>query len=152
MNRVSGSRTDIEFAAAHVIVVEQNTKTRTSSRAASSSSSSRLRICSRRRLARLRVAVHLDQPELLDRLRLAVLEHLEVGLLQVRDRLRLLVGDDDVDADEVDAAAEDGLLRRCCPDRRALVAAGAALPGGLAASGWPASRRRAGSCAGSRRP
>jgi hypothetical protein len=62
-----------------------------------------------RRLAGLRVPVDLDRRELLDRLRLAVLGHLEVHLLQVTDRLRLLVGDDDVDADEVDAAAERGL-------------------------------------------
>ena len=63
----------------------------------------------RRRIARLRVAVHLDQAELLHRLRLVVLEDLELVLLQVEHRLRLVVGGDDVHADEVDAAAEDWL-------------------------------------------
>ena len=48
--------------------------------------------------------------QLLDRLRLLVLGHLEVGLLQVDDLLPLLVGDDDVDPDEVDTAPEDRLL------------------------------------------
>ena len=65
-----------------------------------------------RRIARLRVAVDFDRRELFDRLRLAVFEDLEIDFLQVADRLRLLVGDDDVDADEVDAAAERGPLRR----------------------------------------
>ena len=91
----------------------------------------------RRRTARLRVAVDLDQLELLDRLRLAVLEDLEVGLRQVGDRLVLPVGDDDVDADEVDAAAERRLLRRRPAERRpgplarvaALEPAAAAAPG-----------------------
>ena len=57
-----------------------------------------------------RRAVDLDEAERLDGLRLAVLEHLEVGLLQIDDRIALPVGDDRVDADEVDAGAEDRLL------------------------------------------
>ena len=63
----------------------------------------------RRRLAGPRIAVDANQAELLDRLRLPVLEHFEVGLRQVGDRLALVVVDDDVDADEVDAGAEDRL-------------------------------------------
>ncbi len=89
----------------------KNTKIRTSSRAASSSSSLRLRICFGGGPPGVDVAVNLDQLELFDLDRLAVFEHLEVGLRQVGDRLGLLVGDDDVDADEVDAGAEHGLLR-----------------------------------------
>jgi hypothetical protein len=50
-----------------------------------------------------------DQAELLHRLRLVVLEDLELVLLQVEDRLRLVVGGNHVHADEVDAAAEDRL-------------------------------------------
>ena len=61
----------------------------------------------RRRVARLRIAVHLDQAELLHRLRLVVLEDVEVFLLEVGDVLPFPVGRNHVHADEVDAAAED---------------------------------------------
>ena len=44
------------------------------------------------RFAGLRVAVDLDRGELLDGLRLAIFEDLEIRLLQIADRLRLLVG------------------------------------------------------------
>ncbi len=63
-----------------------------------------------------------DQLEGLDRLRLAVLGHLEVFLLQVVDRVPLPIGDDDVDPNEVDVGAEDRGLGRgsggggCCGD------------------------------------
>ncbi len=60
----------------------------------------------RRRTTGNRVAVDLDQLELLDLDRLAVLEHLEVVLGEIGDWLRLLVGDDHVNADEVDAPTE----------------------------------------------
>src|SRR4029434_2485071 len=60
--------------------------------------------------SRVRVAVNLDVLELFDGDRLAVLEHLEVVLREVGDWLRLLVRDDHIHADEVDAAAEHGLL------------------------------------------
>ena len=45
---------------------------------------------------------NVDQRELGDRLRLAVLEHLEVLLLQVADDAPLPIGDDGVDLDVVD--------------------------------------------------
>jgi hypothetical protein len=60
----------------------------------------------RRQFAGPHVAVDLDEPELLDRLRLLVLEHLEVGLREVGHRLLLAVGDDHVHAHEVDGFAE----------------------------------------------
>ena len=70
-------------------------------------------------------AVELDQLEGLDLLRLAVLGDLEVALLQVRDRIAFLVGDDDVDADEVDPGAENrrwlGGIRRRLRRRRRLL-------------------------------
>src|SRR5262249_6851946 len=56
-------------------------------------------------------AVGSDQLELLDLLELVVLEYLKVLVGEIADRLALLVGDDDVDADEVDACLEDGLIR-----------------------------------------
>ena len=46
----------------------------------------------RGRIAGLRIAVDFDQAELLDRLRLVVLENFEVGLLQIGDGLPLLIG------------------------------------------------------------
>ena len=58
-----------------------------------------------------RIAVHANQSELIDRLRLAVLEHLEVGVGQIGHRRALAIVDDDVHADEVDVGAEGGLLR-----------------------------------------
>jgi hypothetical protein len=64
-----------------------------------------------RRITRTRVSVHPYERELLNRLRLAVFEHFEVGLAQIGDRLLLAVVNDDVHPDEVDAAAEHGSLR-----------------------------------------
>src|SRR4030095_13928990 len=63
-----------------------------------------------RRTTRRRVAVNLDQLELFDGDRLAILEYLEVVLREVGDWLRLLVRNDHIHADEVDAAAEHRLL------------------------------------------
>ncbi len=57
-----------------------------------------------------RLAVGLDETERLDGLRLAVFEDLEVGRLEIDDRVALAIRDDRVDADEVDAGPEDGLL------------------------------------------
>src|SRR5262249_15333360 len=51
-----------------------------------------------------------------DRLRLPVLEHGEVFLLEIRDGLPVLVVDDHVDLDQPCAAPEDG--RRCLLRRR----------------------------------
>ena len=74
----------------------------------------------RRGVARPRYAVDLDRAELLDRLHLAVFDHLEVVLGQVGDRRIIPVGDDDVHPDEVDAGLERrlrirrGRLRRGC--------------------------------------
>src|SRR5262249_49117542 len=56
-------------------------------------------------------AVGSNQLELLDLLELVVLEYLKVLVREVAGRLTLLVGDDHVDADEVDAGLEDGLIR-----------------------------------------
>ena len=50
--------------------------------------------------------------EELDRLRLAVLDDLEVVRRETGDRATLLVGDDHAEVDEVDAGAERLLLRR----------------------------------------
>ena len=55
---------------------------------------------------------NVDEREGGDRLRLPVLEHLEVFLLQVADDVALPVGDDDVDLDVVDADLEGRLLLR----------------------------------------
>ena len=98
-----------------------------------------VRIGPRRR--RLRHRVDLEQLERLDVLRLAVLPHLEIFWLEVGDRLALLVGDDDVHADEVDVGAERRLLRLiAAPAGRAPAAA--ALAGSVPAGCW----RRRGSC------
>ena len=64
----------------------------------------------RPRVTRRYTAVHLDQPELLDRLQLAILEHLEVGRRQIGDRLAVVIGDHDIDANEIDVSTEYGLL------------------------------------------
>src|SRR5262249_31706958 len=61
---------------------------------------------------RKRAAVKPDELEGLDRLRLAVFGDLEIRLLQIGDVRAVLVGDDDVDANEVDARPEDGLVGR----------------------------------------
>jgi hypothetical protein len=82
----------------------------------------------RRRTARHRVPVHLDELELFDLHRLAVFEHLEVVLGEIDDRLRLLVGDDYVDTDEVDAAAECGRLSALLCVLIALLLTGLTLP------------------------
>ena len=65
----------------------------------------------RRPLARRGCPGDPDELERFDGLKVPVLEDVEVLHLQVGDRVAVLVGDDDVDTDEVDAAAEDGLLR-----------------------------------------
>src|SRR5581483_2881850 len=57
-------------------------------------------------------AVELHELERLDRLRLAVLGDLEVALFQIAEGGPVLVRDDDVDANEVDAGAEQRLVRR----------------------------------------
>ena len=62
--------------------------------------------------ARHQAAVELDELEGFDLLRLTGLGHVEVGLRQIRDGVAVLVGDDDVDADEVDAGAEDRAVGR----------------------------------------
>ena len=79
----------------------------------------------RRGLARLRVPVHLDESELLDFLRLVVLENVEVGLLQIRRRLALRVGHVRVDGNEIDARAECelSLIGRLLVRRRCLTSA-----------------------------
>jgi hypothetical protein len=70
------------------------------------------------------VAVNSYQPELLDCLGFAVLEYFEIGFLQVGDWLALVIGNDDIDAYEVDTCAEGRLLaggiaaRRCSALRR----------------------------------
>ena len=70
----------------------------------------------RRLGAGLRNAGDANQPKRLDGLGGAVLEHLEVVRLQVGHGVAFPVGDDDIDADEVDVCPEDGwlllLLRR----------------------------------------
>ena len=48
---------------------------------------------------------HVDELERLDRLRLAVFGDFEVFLLQIVDGIALPIGDDDVDADEVDVGS-----------------------------------------------
>ena len=54
--------------------------------------------------------VQLHELKALDRLRLTVFDDLEIALPQVRHRVAVPVGDDDVDADEVDARLEQRLL------------------------------------------
>jgi hypothetical protein len=66
----------------------------------------------RGRFARLGIAGHLDQPELFDRLRLAVLHHFEIVPGEIGNRHALPVRDDDVHPHEIDARAERWLLRR----------------------------------------
>src|SRR5204863_5122335 len=56
-------------------------------------------------------AVELYQLEGLDLLRLAVFRHVEISRLQIGKLIAVAVGDDDVHADEINAAAEHGLLR-----------------------------------------
>jgi len=56
-------------------------------------------------------AVELDEFERIDLLRLVILGDIEVRRLQIGDRIPVLVRDDDVDANVVDAGSEDrGLL------------------------------------------
>ncbi len=66
---------------------------------------------------------NVDQREVGDRLRLPVLEHLEVFLLQVADEVALTVGDDGVDLDVVDADLEGRRLLAGGWRRRAAAAA-----------------------------
>jgi hypothetical protein len=83
-------------------------------------------------------AVELDQLEGVDLLWLAVFRHLEVALLHVPDRVALLVRDDDVDANVIDAGAKD--RRRLRRIRRGLRRR-RLLSGGCCAGGcwaWPA--------------
>jgi hypothetical protein len=53
-----------------------------------------------------------DGPELFDLLGLAVLDQLEIGLLEVGDRPAVPIADERIDADEVDFTAEGRGLRR----------------------------------------
>src|SRR5439155_20252723 len=55
-------------------------------------------------------AIELHEPEGFDLLRLPVFGHVEIGRLQVGNLVAVAVGDDDVDADEVDPRAEHRLL------------------------------------------
>ena len=57
------------------------------------------------------VLADVDELERLDRLRLPVFGDFEVFLLQIVDGIALPIGDDDVDADEVDVGAKDRSLR-----------------------------------------
>ena len=77
-----------------------------------------------RQLAVDRIARDLDELEGLDLHGLAVLDDFEVGQGQVLDGIALAVGDEHVDADEVDTRPEGGLRR----GRGRLV--GPRLPGG----------------------
>ena len=67
---------------------------------------------SRRIAADAGVLADVHQLEGLDRLRLAVFGDLEVFLPEIVDRVALLVGDDDVNADEVDVGTECRSLLR----------------------------------------
>jgi hypothetical protein len=93
-----------------------------------------------------RVALDLDVAEALDLLELVVLVDLEVVLGQVLDGVALVVGDQRVDADEVDAGAEGGRLR----GRGLLRPGGRPGAGGVPARAWRwrRGRRRAGVWAG----
>src|SRR5207247_4095087 len=62
--------------------------------------------------ARDETAIELDAFEGLDILQLSGFGDFEVGLLQIADRIAVLVADDDVDPDEIDASPEDGSTRR----------------------------------------
>ncbi len=90
-----------------------------------------------RQLAFDRVALDLDVAEALDLLRLVVLVDLEVVLGQVLDGVALVVGDQRVDADEVDAGAEGRCLRSASRAARRAGQARASVPQGAGpASGW----------------
>ena len=123
---------DHVVAAPHVIVVEQqDEEPRCSARRAALSSSYRLRIAFGV-IPAFELGVDLHRLERLDLLRLLVLAHLELVLLHVEDDLAgFLVGDDDVDADEVDAAADHRrpLRLRVPPEAAARGAVVAALLG-----------------------
>src|SRR5687767_3123163 len=83
--------------------------------------------CRGRPVRGLRVGIDPDHRELLHLLRLAILGDAELLRLQIENGLTLVVGDDDVDADEVDAGADGRLLRanRCL--RRGWLLAGRRL-------------------------
>ena len=90
--------------------------------------------------ARYRAAVELHELEGLDVLRLAVLADLEIGLLQIGDRVAVAIAGDHVHAHEVDARAEQrggGLLIR-----RRILAVGWVLLGGLTFGGGRAAAAR----------
>jgi hypothetical protein len=82
--------------------------------------------------------------ERLDVLRLAGFGDREVGGRQVEHRVALPVGDDDVDADEVDAGPEDGLARGLS----SCSAGGCPSVGAVASGCWPAGGRPWASSAG----
>ena len=107
MKSISGLRTDHVVAAPHVVVVEEDAR-RGGRRAAPPRAARRRRerISRRRRRVDLRRLVDLHDRERLDRLRLAVFLDPELVLLEVEHRVALPVGDDDVDADEVDAGPD----------------------------------------------
>ena len=85
----------------------------------------------------------LHQAEGLDGLRLVVLDELEVVLGEIGDRVAAAIGDDDVDAHEVDAGAEDRLLGAAAR-RPAAPAAGVAGGAGVCGAGLRRGRLRRG--------
>ena len=91
---------------------------------------------------RHRAAVQLDQLERLHGLRLAVLDDLEVALLQVGDGRAAPVRHDDIDANEVDAGPEQRRLRirRLIGRRRCLIGVAAAGVAGCGGAGCPPPR------------
>ena len=111
--RAIGSRTRHARAAAHVIVVQKN---REQPDIVAGGFSLFVVVGAdflRRLLQRVgRAAIELHQLERLDLLRLAVFGHVEVARLQVGDRVAVLVRNDYVDTDEVDAGLEGGRLLR----------------------------------------
>ena len=103
--------------------------------------------------ARYRAAVELHELEGLDVLRLAVLADLEIGLLQIGDRVAVAIAGDHVHAHEVDARAEQRgcgrLVRRWILSVGWVLLRGLTLRGGRAAAArlarltaLPASARR----------
>ena len=63
---------------------------------------------------RRRAAVELYELERFDLLRLAVLGDVEIRRLQIGNLIAVTVGDDDVDAHEIDAGTKHRLLRIAC--------------------------------------
>ena len=119
----AGSRAAMLAAAAHVVVVEEDREQpHVVARRFDSPRRSRCGSAAAARWRDIGPPSSLMSLNGLDLLRLAVLGDLEVVRLQIGDRVAVLVGDDHVDADEVDAGAEDRRL-----------AAGRRLVGGCAA-------------------